>query len=268
MKSTAFIFARGGSKGLPGKNVRPFGGKPLIAWSIGHALAVKRIERVIVSTDSNEIAAVAREYGAEVPFIRPAELALDDSPEWLAWRHALNFLREADGALPPAMVSIPATAPLRSSLDIENCLDVYEQGDADIVITVTDARRSPYFNMVKSNVDGTVGLVIPPSESIARRQDAPRIFDMATVAYVARSEFVMACNGLFDGRVRAVHVPTDRAIDIDTLLDFQIAEFISSLGGQSKDKKEQDRVAGDDQHQIVGAPDFGMQVTGRIKYEQ
>ena len=84
MKTVAFIFARGGSKGLPGKNIRLLGGKPLIAWSIEHARAVKRIERVIVSTDSEEIAAVARDYGAEVPFIRPEELSRDDSSEWLA----------------------------------------------------------------------------------------------------------------------------------------------------------------------------------------
>ena len=142
MKAVAFIFARGGSIGLPGKNIRPLGGKPLIGWSIEHALVVKRIERVIVSTDSEDIAAVAREYGAEVPFIRPAELARDDSPEWFAWRHALNYLRETTGALPEVMLSVPATAPLRLPLDIENCLDEYEKGDADVVITITDAHRS------------------------------------------------------------------------------------------------------------------------------
>lgn len=232
MKATAFIFARGGSKGLPGKNIRPLGGKPLIAWSIGHALAVQRIERVIVSTDSEEIATVAREYGAEAPFIRPAELARDDSPEWLAWRHALNYLLDTNGALPEAMVSVPATAPMRLPSDIENCLDEYEKGDADMVITVTDAHRSPYFNMVKANADGTVGLVIPPQSSIARRQDAPAVFDMATVAYVARSAFVMTHNATFDGRVRSVHVPTERAIDIDTLLDFQIAECLLNVREQ------------------------------------
>lgn len=232
MKAAAFIFARGGSKGLPGKNIRLLGGKPLIAWSIGHALAVQRIERVIVSTDSEEIATVAREYGAEVPFIRPAELARDDSPEWLAWRHALNYLLDTNGALPEAMVSVPATAPMRLPSDIENCLDEYEKGDADMVITVTDAHRSPYFNMVKANADGTVGLVIPPQSSIARRQDTPAVFDMATVAYVARSAFVMTHNATFDGRVRAVHVPTERAIDIDTLLDFQIAECLLNVREQ------------------------------------
>lgn len=232
MKATAFIFARGGSKGLPGKNIRPLGGNPLIAWSIEHALAVKRIDRVIVSTDSEEIAAVAREYGAEVPFIRPPELARDDSPEWLAWRHALNYLLDMGGTLPEVMVSVPTTAPLRLPLDIENCLDEYEKGDADMVITITDAHRSPYFNMVKVSADGTVGLVIPPQSAIARRQDAPAVYDMATVAYVARPEFVMTHNATFEGRVRAVHVPTERAIDIDTLLDFQIAECLLNIREQ------------------------------------
>lgn len=229
MKATAFIFARGGSKGLPGKNILPLGGKPLIAWSIEHALAVKRIARVIVSTDSHEIAAVAREHGAEVPFIRPEELARDDSPEWLAWRHALSYLQGEDGGLPDAMVSVPTTAPLRSSLDIENCLDEYEKGGADMVITVTDAHRSPYFNMVKLNADGTVGLVIPPQSVVARRQDVPTVFDMTTVAYVARPEFVLTRHATFEGRVRHVHVPAERAIDIDTLLDFRIAECLLSL---------------------------------------
>lgn len=231
MKAIAFIFARGGSKGLPGKNIRPLAGKPLIAWSIEHALAVKRIERVIVSTDSEEIAAVARVHGAEVPFIRPAELARDDSPEWLAWRHALNYLQETDGVLPTAMVSVPATAPLRSSIDIESCLDEFEKGDADIVITVSDAHRSPYFNMVKTNEDGTVGLVIPPRSVIARRQDVPVVYDMATVAYIARPEFILTKNAVFEGRVRAVKVPMERAVDIDTLLDFQMAEYFLSIRG-------------------------------------
>jgi CMP-N-acetylneuraminic acid synthetase len=232
MKAVAFIFARGGSKGLPGKNIRPLGGKPLIAWSIEHALAVTRIERVIVSTDSEEIAAVARDYGAEVPFIRPADLALDDSHEWLAWRHALNYLRETTSSLPEVLVSVPTTAPLRLPLDIENCLDEYEKGDADMVITITDAHRNPYFNMVKINVDGTVGLVNPPQLAIARRQDAPVVYDMATVCYVANPKFVMKHNSTFEGRVKAVHVPTERAIDIDTLLDFQIAGILLNLREQ------------------------------------
>ena len=118
-----------------------------------------------------------------MPFIRPDELSSDTSPEWLAWRHALGYLREKEGVLPEVMVSLPATAPLRLPLDIENCLDEFGKGDVDMVITVTDAHRSPYFNMVKENTDGTVGLVIPPETKVYRRQDAPAVYDMATVAY-------------------------------------------------------------------------------------
>ena len=231
MKTVAFIFARGGSKGLPGKNIKPLAGKPLIAWSIEQALAVQRIERVIVSTDSEEIAHVAREYGAEVPFMRPEVLARDNSPEWLAWRHALNYLIEVEGSLPEVMVSIPTTAPLRLPLDIENCLDEYEKGKADMVITVTEAHRNPYFNMVKENTDGTVALVISPATALKRRQDAPTVYDMATVSYIVNPEFVMKHQSHFEGKVRAVHVPLERAIDIDTLIDFKMAEFFLSQKG-------------------------------------
>ena len=226
MNVIAFIFARGGSKGLPGKNIRLLGGKPLIAWSIEHALAVSRISRVIVSTDSEEIATVAQDHGAEVPFIRPAELAQDDSPEWLAWRHALTFLQDTEGVLPDAMLSVPTTSPLRQPVDLENCLDEFAKGDADAVITVSDAYRNPWFNMVKENPDGSVGLIMGPYTGIARRQDAPAVFDMATVAYVVRSQFVLQHIGTFSGRVRAVKVPVERAIDIDTLFDFELAEFL------------------------------------------
>ena len=226
MNTIAFIFARGGSKGLPGKNIRPFAGKPLIAWAIEQAKAVRRIHRVIVSTDAKDIADVAMEYGADVPFLRPAHLATDSSPEWLAWRHALAFVQETEGILPDAMVSVPVTAPLRQPTDIDNCLDAFSTGLADIVITVTEARRNPYFNMVKANPDGTVGLVIPPDKGVSRRQDAPIVYDMATVAYVANPTFILTQNSMFEGRVKAVEVPIERAIDIDTLFDFQVAEFL------------------------------------------
>lgn len=232
MKLAAFIFARGGSKGLPGKNVIQFGDKPLIAWSIEQALAVKEIERVIVSTDSVEIADIARTYGADVPFMRPDELSSDESPEWLAWRHALNYVLESSGALPDVMVSIPATAPLRLPSDIGNCIHEYEKSKVDAVIAVSDAHRSPYFNMVKINQDGYTELVNPPQSPLVRRQDVPVVYDMTTVCYVLRSEFVMTHNSVFEGRVKAVHIPAERAIDIDTLLDLQIAQCLLKLRDQ------------------------------------
>ena len=228
MKAVAFIFARGGSKGLPGKNIRLLGGKPLIGLAIECALEVDRISQIIVSTDSEEIATISREFGAEVPFIRPAKLAMDDSPEFLAWKHGIAYLRESTGTIPQAIVSVPATSPLRLAIDVEKCLDEYEKGLADVVITVTDAHRSPYFNMVKSNPDGTYGLVNSSTSEVARRQDVPVVYDMATVCYVANSEFVMNHNSIFEGRVGAVHIPVERAIDIDTHFDFQLAELLLS----------------------------------------
>jgi CMP-N-acetylneuraminic acid synthetase len=225
MNIVAFIFARGGSKGLPGKNIRSFGGKPLIAWSIECALSSKRIQRVIVSTDSTEIAGIAKEYGAEVPFIRPSELATDQSSEWLSWQHALNYLKSSTGELPDAIISLPTTSPLRNLDDVENCLDEFLQGGCDLLITVTEAGRNPYFNMVKENGDGTVSLVLD-SVPVTRRQDAPVVYDMATVCYVANPTFVLSNKSIFDGRVRAFRVPKERAVDIDTLLDFQVAEFL------------------------------------------
>lgn len=222
----AFIFARGGSKGLPGKNLADFAGKPLIAHAIEHTRAVSRIHRIIVSTDCHEIARVAKAYGAEVPFIRPAELATDVSPEWLSWRHALEFVRNEEGALPAAMVSVPATAPLRHPSDIERCLDLFFNDRLDVVVTVTEAHRNPYFNMVKRGVDDTVELVIQPSKAVARRQDAPTVFDMTTVAYVVDPEFIFSKNSIFQGRVKAIEIPRERSIDIDTPLDFELAEFL------------------------------------------
>lgn len=226
MNAVAFIFARGGSKGLPGKNIRPLAGKPLIAWSIEQALAVSRIEQVVVSTDSLEIAEVALQYGAKVPFIRPAELAQDDSPEILAWRHALNHLVKTTGKLPEVMVSVPTTAPLRLPVDIENCLNEYEKGASDVVITVTTSHRSPYFNMVKKNYDGTVELVNSNSSEVTRRQDAPITYDITTVCYVAHPKFVLKNNSIFEGKVNSVMIPPERSIDIDTGYDFEIADFL------------------------------------------
>ena len=232
MSVVAFIFARGGSKGLINKNLRLLGGKPLIGLAIECSLAVKKIERVIVSTDSFEIADIAREFGAEVPFMRPADLATDTSSEWLSWQHGLNFLLETTGFLPKAMLSVPPTAPLRSHLDVENCLNRFLEMNFDVVVSVTEAHRNPFFNMVVNQPDGTVELVATSESVFIRRQDAPRVYDMTTVCYAAKPEFVLENNSMFAGKVGAVVVPPERAIDIDTQLDFQIAEALyGKIGG-------------------------------------
>jgi len=221
-----FIFARGGSKGVPRKNIRLLAGKPLIAYAVETALASKLINRVIVSTDDAEIAAVARKYGAEVPFMRPKELAADDSPEWLSWRHAVEALGLIEGAPGSNLfVSIPPTSPLRLPEDIDACVRKLLESNADIVITVTPAKRNPYFNMVTIDKAENARLAIVPEEVIERRQAAPAIFDVTTVAYAARPEFVARAESIFAGRVKAIIIPEARALDIDTEFDFKLAEY-------------------------------------------
>ncbi len=231
MKIIAFIFARSGSKGLPNKNIKILNGKPLIAWSIEHAKKINRIDRVIVSTDSEEIARIAREFGAEVPFIRPLELATDESPEWLSWQHGLKYLKSIDGCLPDLMLSIPATAPLRDVDDINNVIDEYQENATDMVITVTEPFRSPFFNIVKEVPHGFVELFMSSDKVINRRQDCPKTFDITTVAYAARPSYVLKRNHMFEGRVRQVIVAKETSLDIDTLQDFEFAEFMFQKKG-------------------------------------
>ncbi|UCE51524.1 MAG: acylneuraminate cytidylyltransferase family protein [Desulfobacterales bacterium] len=221
------IFARGGSKGLPRKNVRLLNGKPLIGYAIETALASQLINRVIVSTDDPEIAAISKEYGAEVPFMRPPELAQDDSPEWLAWRHAIQMLGEVpDMPRMDVMVSIPTTSPLRTVADVDRCIKKLLDSDADLVISVKPSDRNPYFNMVTLDKAGFASLVFSSDQIIDRRQDAPRVFEIIPIAYALHPEFVFNANSMFEGKVKAVVVPAERAIDIDTELDFKFAEFL------------------------------------------
>jgi N,N'-diacetyl-8-epilegionaminate cytidylyltransferase len=223
MKAFAFIFARGGSKGLPGKNIRIFAGKPLLAHSIEIAKKVPQIKRIFVSTDDENIADVARRWGAVV-IKRPIHLALDDSSEWLSWQHAIGCVNKEYGKF-DMFVSLPATAPLRCKEDVETCLKMKDE-NTDIVVTMTDTTRSPWFNMVRVVENGYVHLLADDGKQYVRRQDVPKAYDMTTVAYVANPEFILKASHVFDGRVRAMNLPVERALDIDTLLDFEIAEFL------------------------------------------
>ena len=224
MISYAFIFARGGSKGLPGKNIRPLLGKPLIQYSIEVALKVSGVAKVFVSTDDADIAKISSSSGAIV-IERPVELSQDDSPEWLAWKHAISWVRERYGDF-EEFISLPATSPLRSVKDVESAMLRRSNIGADICISVTPASRSPYFNMVKELDNNLIELVNKPINSLSRRQDVPEVFEITTVAYVANAEFIMNNTSLFDGTVTSIKVPKHRAIDIDDMYDFNFAEAI------------------------------------------
>lgn len=222
MAVVAFIFARGGSKGLPGKNIKLLANKPLLAYSIETAKQVTGIDYVFVSTDDQEIAGVAKRFGAEV-IERPKNLADDTSPEWLAWRHALDEV-ESLGIDIDTFVSLPATSPLRAVEDVQACLDALD-ADTDMVVTCTPASRSPYFNMVTRDDNGNTTLVIDHG-LISRRQDAPACYDLTTVAYVTRPGFIQSQMGVLAGKTKSIVVPKERAVDIDDIYDFKLAEAI------------------------------------------
>jgi N,N'-diacetyl-8-epilegionaminate cytidylyltransferase len=223
MKTYAFIFARGGSKGVPGKNIKEICGKPLIAYSIEIAKEIESIEKIFVSTEDDNIATVAKRFGADI-IPRPHDLAQDDSPEWLAWQHAVKWLG-GKGESFDIFISLPTTSPLRNKNDITQCLAFLDE-KTDVVVGITEAARSPYFNMVRKDSNDFIDVIMKNDNHYARRQDTPAIFDMTTVAYVARPEFIKNATGIFSGKVKGVYIPSERALDIDTELDFEIAEFL------------------------------------------
>jgi CMP-N-acetylneuraminic acid synthetase len=223
MRTFAFIFARGGSKGVPGKNIKEICGKPLIAYPIEIAKEIESIEKIFVSTEDDNIATVAKEFGADI-IPRPHDLAQDDSPEWLAWQHAVKWLEEKGESF-DIFVSLPTTSPLRNKKDITQCLATLDD-KTDIVVGVSEATRSPYFNMVRKDYNGFLKVFLEDDNKYTRRQETPAIYDMTTVAYVSRSEFIRNATGIFDGKVKGVNIPSERALDIDTELDFEIAEFL------------------------------------------
>lgn len=224
------IPARGRSKGVPRKNLRTLGGRPLIVHAVEVARACAGIDRVVVSTEDDEIAETALAAGAEVPFRRPVELATDDAPEWLVWRHAVQALA-VDGAI-GAVVTLSPTAPLRGVADVEACLALLRSSDADLVLTVCASDRHPRFNMVSLEDGDRARLAMPTSTPIHRRQDAPALYNIATVAYAWRPTYVGAADSLFEGIVRAVEVPPERAVDIDSELDLAFAEFLWRRRGE------------------------------------
>lgn len=221
-RTFAFIFARGGSKGLPGKNIMELGGFPLLAHGIRLAQAMDRVERVFVSTDDAQIADVATQFGADV-IDRPQALATDTASEWMAWQHAIRYVRTL-GLNFDVFLSLPATSPLRNAQDVVNCLDAL-QDEVDVVITVTPSARSPYFNMISIDAAGQANVVLGTAQ-FKRRQDVPPVYDITTVAYVARPDFILRHTQLFEGRVRPVIVPKERAVDIDDGYDFKLAQVI------------------------------------------
>ncbi|MBU0564596.1 MAG: acylneuraminate cytidylyltransferase family protein [Gammaproteobacteria bacterium] len=218
----ATICARGGSVGVPGKNIKPLLGKPLICHTIEQAMAISEIDRVFVSTDSEEIAEVARMAGAEVPFIRPAELATSRAPKLDVIRHLVQWVVANVGVV-SRIVDLDPTSPLRDQSDIKQCIELLDK-DTDVVITGYEADKNPYFNMVEEKSDGEIRLVKPLSGGVVARQAAPKVYSMNASIYCWHYQSFH--KGLWDGRTRLHIMPRERSVDVDELIDFEIVEIL------------------------------------------
>ncbi|TAN63278.1 MAG: acylneuraminate cytidylyltransferase family protein [Magnetospirillum sp.] len=217
----ALITARGGSKGLPGKNIRPLGGRPLVAWSIEQARAATLVDRVVISSDDPAIIAAAVAAGAEAPFIRPAALADDSASSADVAAHALGLLDRSYDLL----VLLQPTSPLRSAADIDACIRrVAEDAGIPSCISVTPSAKSPYW-MQTMDAEGRLSplLEVPAA---TRRQDLLPVYVPNGAVYAVRVEWFLERRA-FVGAGSVGHVmPPERSVDIDTLLDFKFAEAV------------------------------------------
>ena len=224
MNIVALICARGNSKGIKNKNLLKYKNTTLLGQAIKQSLKSKLINRVIISTDSKKIAKEAEKYNVEIPFLRPANLAKDNSPELLAWRHAVKFLEKEKKKI-YYIVSVPTTSPLRDVSDINKAIVLARKKKLDIVFSITKSSKNPFFNMVTIKKN-KLQLIKKNKDRIFRRQDAPKCYDLTTVCYVFKPKYILKTNDLFKGKTGFVTIPKERSLDIDDKFDYQIARIL------------------------------------------
>jgi N-acylneuraminate cytidylyltransferase len=227
----AVIPARGGSKGLPGKNIRPLRGLPLIAHSIRCAGLAADVSRVIVSTDSDAIAEVARAHGADVPFLRPPELASDTAAMWPVIQHALRTVEELDGIQYGSVLLLDPTSPGRLPEDIAAAVAALEGDDtADGVVGVSEPEFNPYWHCVVDDGAGYMRDLIPGAGGYARRQDVPPVYRINATLYLWRRAHVLGAADWRTGRMRMHVLPESRAMHIDDVEQFEHANLALEAG--------------------------------------
>jgi N-acylneuraminate cytidylyltransferase/CMP-N,N'-diacetyllegionaminic acid synthase len=221
------ICARGGSKGVPGKNIRLLAGKPLIAHTIEHAKQSKLFDAVAVSSDSDDILKAAKNHGADYIIKRPDDLASDTAGKVPAIAHAMREAEKQSGKRYDILVDLDATSPLRIADDIVGAVQLLEETGCNSVITATPAHRSPYFNLVERKDDGSVALSKQLPDTVLRRQDSPDCFDMNASIYVWQRNAILGDKpSVFYEDTKLYVMPRERSFDIDEELDFKIVELI------------------------------------------
>lgn len=220
------ICARGGSRGVPNKNIRNLAGKPLLAHTIEQAIKTELFEHIAFSSDSDDYLLAAQHAGATILVKRPPDLATDSSGKIAAIRHCVNTAEKTLGRQVDIVVDLDCTSPLRLPSDIINCVNLLKEKDIDNVITGAPARRSPYFNLVERQSDGRIDLAKRPENQLLRRQDAPECYDMNASIYVWKRDVLMNEEGLFHADTDIYVMPEERSVDIDSELDFDIVSML------------------------------------------
>jgi N-acylneuraminate cytidylyltransferase/CMP-N,N'-diacetyllegionaminic acid synthase len=226
VKRLCTICARGGSKGVPGKNLRLLLGRPLIVHTIEQALASNLFDVIAVSSDSSEIVNVALEAGATLGVKRPSPLASDDAGKIPAIVHCVSTAEERTRQQFDVIVDLDATSPLREVSDIAGAVRLLHETGATNVITAAPARRSPYFNLVELDPGGIVRLSKGQQGQVLRRQDAPPAFDMNASIYVWQRDAFLRSPAVFYSDTRLFVMPEERSHDIDTELDFEFVTYL------------------------------------------
>lgn len=230
MQIIATVCARGGSKRLPRKNIKDLAGKPLIAYTIEVALKCKRVIRVIVSTDDEDIVKISKQYGAEVPFIRPKSLATDTIGKLPVIQNAVEFCEKEYNTGIDVIIDLDPTAPIRKVTDLDQALNKFLESDADVLYSVCMARKSPYFNMVELDGNGYAHLSKPLNTKIVRRQDSPTVYDMNASIYIFNRDFLLTTNSIHSGKAIVYVMDDISGFDIDRDIDFQFIEFLLEKG--------------------------------------
>jgi CMP-N,N'-diacetyllegionaminic acid synthase len=234
MRVLGVITARGGSKGVPRKNLRPLCGKPLLAWTAETALAAPCLERVVLSTDDEEIAALGRALGLEVPFLRPAELATDEAPMLPVVQHAVRFL-ESEGSSFDAICLLQPTSPSRTPAAIQGCVDLMIRRGVDSVFTTVPipVHHHPLWAYVETP-EGLLRLACGSTEPVRRRQDLPAAFRRDGSIYLVRTRVLMADSSLYGASTAGFPIDDRYAVTIDSPEDWNHAELVFDLWLQSR----------------------------------
>ncbi len=226
MKRLCTICARGGSKGVKNKNLRELQGKPLLAHSIRQAKKSGLFEFIAVSSDSEEILKVAREWGADETIVRPPALSTDTAAKVPAIQHCVREVERLRNTRFDVTVDLDATSPLRDASDIAGAVKLLEEKNVSNVITGCLSRRSPYFNMVELNAAGFVQLSKRPEKPIVRRQDSPKAYDLNASIYVWKRDALFDGDSVFKADTLLYVMPEERSLDIDDEHDLEMMEFL------------------------------------------